>query len=156
MVTAISLIILPLITAIYVYILHEPLLPYLNYDKGLHMYLSPIPWLGFFATFLTPFEIIVFFIIIMLFPPYPAPFPIAWYFNKRGYIRAVKEYRLVIQVLYVVVPLLIILTILGVIHGFWVSNQNITATKMTTTNVKQTNITATETMRIFSTDGPDT
>jgi hypothetical protein len=148
-VTAISLIILPLITAIYVYIIHEPLLPYLNYDRGLHVYFSPIPLLGFFATILTPFEIIVFIIIILLFPPYPAPFPVKWYFNKRGYIRAVKEYRLVIQVLYVVVPLLIILTILGVIHGFWVPNQNITATKMTATNVKQTNITATETMELF-------
>ena len=109
-VSAISLIILPLITVIYVYTIHEILKRYLSYDRGLHTFVSPIPWLPTMATFLTPFEIVAFFLIIMLYPPYPAPYPIKWYFQKRGFVRAVKEYRLVIYVLYITTPLLISFT----------------------------------------------
>jgi hypothetical protein len=46
----------------------EILRPYLFYDTGLHTFVSPIPWLPMMATFLTPFEIIVFFLIILLYP----------------------------------------------------------------------------------------
>jgi hypothetical protein len=44
---------------------------------------------------------------VIIYPPYPAPFSIEKYFVKRGFESAVSEFELVRRILYVAVPLLI-------------------------------------------------
>jgi hypothetical protein len=137
-VTFISLIILPLMAAIYVYVTYEIVLThcYVN-EKSVLV----CPFLGFMASLLVPVEVFVFFMIILLYPPYPFPYPIEWYFQKRGFMRAVNEFKLVTRVLYIVVPLLIVFTVFTIyIHNFWlpsttsgVPSHNITVTKTTYT-----------------------
>jgi hypothetical protein len=77
--------------------------------------------------------------IVLLYPPYPAPYPIKSYFEKRGFIRAVKEFKLVREVLYVVVPLLIVFTVFGLIHDFWVPRLSDTGIIITTTTRTNSN-----------------
>jgi hypothetical protein len=133
-VSAISLFILPLAVVIYAYVVHEILKPYLFFDISHHLR-SSIPHLPTIVGFLNSFEIIAFILIVLLYPPYPAPAPIKWYFEKRGFIRAVSEFRLVRQVLYIVVPLLIVFTVFGLIHDFWLPD---TSHKVTTVNTLNT------------------
>jgi len=64
--------------------------------------------------------------LILLYPPYPFPYPIEWYFEKRGFKRAFKEFKLVKQVLYIVVPLLIIFTVFGILPQFHPHNKTFT------------------------------
>jgi hypothetical protein len=49
---------------------------------------------------------------VIIYPPYPAPFSIEKYFVKRGFESAVSEFELVRKILYVAVPLLIFFTVI--------------------------------------------
>jgi hypothetical protein len=53
---------------------------------------------------------------IIIYPPYPAPFSIEKYFIKRGFESAVSEFELVRKILYVAVPLLIFFTVINLIQ----------------------------------------
>ena len=53
------------------------------------------------------FEVIVFVVMIIVYPPYPAPYSAEKYFMERGYEAAVSEFNFVTKILYVAVPLLI-------------------------------------------------
>lgn len=64
------------------------------------------------------FEIIVFIIMIIVYPPYPAPYSAEKYFMERGYEAAVTEFNLVRRILYVAVPLLIFFTIINFLQPF--------------------------------------
>jgi hypothetical protein len=57
-------------------------------------------------------QIIVFVVMVIIYPPYPAPFSIEKYFVKRGFESAVSEFELVKKILYVAVPLLIFFTVI--------------------------------------------
>lgn len=59
------------------------------------------------------FEIVVFIIMIIVYPPYPAPYSAEKYFMERGYEAAVTEFNLVRRILYVAVPLLIFFTVIN-------------------------------------------
>jgi hypothetical protein len=119
-VSTISLFILPLILVSFVYVLHEILGRYLFYDTTNNLRSNIFPQLPTIVYSFNYFIILVFLVIIIIYPPYPAPYPIKWYFKKRGFGRAVKEYKLVRQVLYLIVPLLIVFTVFGVIHDLWI------------------------------------
>lgn len=54
---------------------------------------------------------IVIFLILFVFPPYPFPNSIKYYFKKRGYENAVVEYEVSKKVLFVAVPAFIILAV---------------------------------------------
>ncbi len=56
------------------------------------------------------FQIVVFVVMELIYPPYPAPFSIEKYFIKRGFESAVSEFELVKKILYAAVPLLIFFT----------------------------------------------
>ncbi len=62
------------------------------------------------------FQIVVFIVMIMIYPPYPAPFSIEKYFVKRGFESAVSEFELVRKILFVAVPLLIFFTVINLIQ----------------------------------------
>lgn len=64
------------------------------------------------------FEIIVFIIMIIVYPPYPAPYSAEKYFMERGYEAAVTEFNLVRRILYVAVPLLIFFTVINFLQPF--------------------------------------
>lgn len=64
------------------------------------------------------FEIIVFIVMIVIYPPYPAPYSVEKYFKERGYEAAVTEFNFVKKILYVAVPLLIFFTIINLIQPF--------------------------------------
>ena len=49
---------------------------------------------------------------VLIYPPYPAPFSIEKYFVKRGFESAVSEFELVRKILYVAIPLLILFTVI--------------------------------------------
>jgi hypothetical protein len=62
------------------------------------------------------FEIVVFIIMIIVYPPYPAPYSAEKYFMERGYEAAVTEFNLVRRILYVAVPLLIFFTVINLLQ----------------------------------------
>lgn len=64
------------------------------------------------------FEIIVFVVMIIVYPPYPAPYSAEKYFMERGYEAAVTEFNLVRRILYVAVPLLIFFTVINFLQPF--------------------------------------
>jgi hypothetical protein len=64
------------------------------------------------------FEIIVFIVMIVIYPPYPAPYSAEKYFKERGYEAAVTEFNLVKKILYVSVPLLIFFTVINLLQPF--------------------------------------
>ena len=53
---------------------------------------------------------------LIVYPPYPAPYSADKYFTNRGYQSAVSEFELVKKILYVAVPLLIIFAIINFIQ----------------------------------------
>jgi hypothetical protein len=53
---------------------------------------------------------------VLIYPPYPAPFSIEKYFVKRGYESAVSEFELVRKILYVAIPLLIFFTVIDLLR----------------------------------------
>ncbi len=73
------------------------------------------PYIPLFVTSFAYFQIIAFSMIILLIPLYPLPFSLKWYFKKRGFIRAVKEYEFVKIVLYISVPLLLLFTFIVIL-----------------------------------------
>jgi len=65
------------------------------------------------------FEVIVFVVMIIVYPPYPAPYSAEKYFMERGYEAAVSEFNFVRKILYVAVPLLIFFTIITFLQPFF-------------------------------------
>lgn len=115
-VTAISLLVLPLVIVGYVFITREIIMQTLYYDQNHNLQSTLSPHLSHILNFFNYFQIFAFVAIILLYPPYPLPYPSEWYFLKRGFSRAVKEYQFVKNVLIVTVPILIIFTVFGIIH----------------------------------------
>jgi hypothetical protein len=53
---------------------------------------------------------------VLIYPPYPAPFSLEKYFIKRGFESAVSEFELVRKILYVAIPLLIFFTVIDLLR----------------------------------------
>ena len=53
---------------------------------------------------------------VLIYPPYPAPFSIEKYLIKRGFESAVSEFELVRKILYVAIPLLIFFTVIDLLR----------------------------------------
>jgi hypothetical protein len=62
--------------------------------------------------------VVVFVVMIIIYPPYPAPYSAEKYFMERGYEAAVSEFNFVRKILYVAVPLLIFFTIITFLQPF--------------------------------------
>jgi hypothetical protein len=65
------------------------------------------------ASIIFYFQLSVFFIMLLAYPPHPAPIPTKNYFESRGYENAVFEYGYIIKILYVALPLLGFLAIVN-------------------------------------------
>ena len=109
--TVISLIIVPLLIIIsyyYIYQLAYSKVYYeldpqtgkltIQYREGFLLVLDVIAYI----------QIIVFFFILLVYPPYPVLASIERYFKERGYKKAVDEYEFIKKVLYVVIPLVFV------------------------------------------------
>jgi len=53
-------------------------------------------------------QLIIFFFILLVYPPYPFPASVGRYFQERGYKKAVDEYEFIKKVLYIIIPLVLV------------------------------------------------
>jgi hypothetical protein len=113
-VTSVALVILPIIVIVTNIVIRYQISPMIT-QNPLTIW-EDMPFLRTLITTISSFQIIAFIAILLIYPPYPAPYSIKKYFLKRGFSKAVKEYEAVKQVLYVSVPLLIIVTSIMIIH----------------------------------------
>jgi hypothetical protein len=63
-------------------------------------------------------QIIVFVVMVVILPPYPAPFSIEKYFAKWDFKSAISEFELVRKIVYVAIPLLIFSTVIDILKPF--------------------------------------
>lgn len=109
--TIISLIIIPLLIIISHYYIYQLALSKVYYELDPRTGKPTIQYReGFLAVLhiITYVQLIVFFFILVVYPPYPAPASIGRYFKERGYRKAVDEYEFIKKILYVVIPLVLI------------------------------------------------
>lgn len=109
--TVISLIIIPLLIIISHYYIYQLASSKVYYELDPQTGKLTIQYReGFLAVLdaITYIQIIVFFFILLVYPPYPAPASIERYFKERGYRKAVDEYEFIKKVLYVIIPLVLI------------------------------------------------
>jgi VanZ family protein len=66
--------------------------------------------------FLNYFQWAAFIVILLVYPPYPAPYSVKRYFLERGFRTAVLEYEFVKKVLLIAVPLLIVFVVIIILH----------------------------------------
>jgi hypothetical protein len=114
LITILSLVIFPILVILtdylYTFILKETLLKN-AYFIGASIELTLLEYSIKFV------QITIFIMILIIYPPYPAPITIKDYFRERGYRSAVIEYEYVKIILYIAVPLFILLTALPYFNG---------------------------------------
>jgi hypothetical protein len=113
--TIIVLIVLPSALIISHYILEKVVLEYFKSISTLETIKQNIEYARLSVSLFSAFQIIVFVVMILIYPPYPAPFSIEKYFIKRGFESAVSEFELVRRILYVAIPLLIFFTVIDLL-----------------------------------------
>jgi hypothetical protein len=72
---------------------------------------------------------------VLIYPPYPAPFSIEKYFIKRGFESAVSEFELVRKILYVAIPLLIFFTVIDLLRPLFEQFVSDEVVSMLTNNI---------------------
>ena len=110
--TIIVLIVLPSALIISHYILDKVVLEYFKTISTMETIGQNLEYARLSVNLFSAFQIIVFVIMVVIYPPYPAPFSIEKYFIKRGFESAVSEFELVRKILYVAIPLLIFFTVI--------------------------------------------
>jgi len=115
-VTIIVLIILPSAVIISHYFLTEVVIEYFKSISTIDTINQNLQYAKLSVNIFSVFQIVVFIVMIMIYPPYPAPFSIEKYFVKRGFESAVSEFELVRKILFVAVPLLIFFTVINLIQ----------------------------------------
>ena len=111
--TIIVLIILPSVVIISHYLLTEVVIEHFKSISTPNNLEQNLKYAKLAVNIFSVFQIIVFIVMVLVYPPYPAPFSIENYFVKRGFESAVSEFELVHKILYVAVPLLIFVTIIN-------------------------------------------
>ena len=115
-VTIIVLIVLPSAVIISHYFLTEVVIEYFKSISTIDTINQNLQYAKLSVNIFSVFQIVVFIVMIMIYPPYPAPFSIEKYFVKRGFESAVSEFELVRKILFVAVPLLIFFTVINLIQ----------------------------------------
>jgi hypothetical protein len=113
--TIIVLIVLPSAVVISHYILTEVVINYFKNISTIDNIKQNLEYAKLSINLFSAFQIIVFVVMILVYPPYPAPFSIEKYFTKRGFESAVSEFELVRKILYVAIPLLIFFTVMDLL-----------------------------------------
>jgi len=113
--TIIVLIVLPSALIISHYILDKVVLEYFKSISTIETVEQNLEYARLSVNLFSAFQIIVFVVMVIIYPPYPAPFSIEKYFIKRGFESAVSEFELVRKILYVGVPLLIFFTVIDLL-----------------------------------------
>ena len=113
--TIIVLIVLPSALIISHYILDAVVLQYFKSISTIENIGQNLEYARLSVNLFSAFQIIVFVVMVIIYPPYPAPFSIEKYFIKRGFESAVSEFELVRKILYVAIPLLIFFTVIDLL-----------------------------------------
>jgi hypothetical protein len=93
--TIIVLIVLPSALIISHYILDAVVLQYFKSISTIETVEQNLEYARLSVNLFSAFQIIVFVVMVIIYPPYPAPFSIEKYFIKRGFESAVSEFELV-------------------------------------------------------------
>lgn len=114
--TIIVLIVLPSAVIISHYFLTEVVINYFKNKSTNDTINQNLEYAKLSVNLFSAFQIIVFVVMVLIYPPYPAPFSIEKYFVKRGFESAVSEFELVRKILYVAIPLLIFFTVIDLLR----------------------------------------
>ena len=113
--TIIVLIVLPSALIISHYILDKVVLEYFKSISTIETVEQNLEYVRLSVNLFSASQIIVFVVMVIIYPPYPVPFSIEKYFTKRGFESAVSEFELVRKILYVAIPLLIFFTVIDLL-----------------------------------------
>jgi len=113
--TIIVLIVLPSAVIISHYFLTEVVINYFKSISTIDTIRENLEYAKLAVNLFSAFQIVVFVVMVLIYPPYPAPFSIEKYFVKRGFESAVSEFELVRKILYVAIPLLIFFTVIDLL-----------------------------------------
>jgi fluoride ion exporter CrcB/FEX len=113
--TIIVLIVLPSVVIISHYFLTEVVINYFKSISTVDTVSENLEYATLAVNLFSAFQIVVFVVMVLIYPPYPAPFSIEKYFVKRGFESAVSEFELVRKILYVAIPLLIFFTVIDIL-----------------------------------------
>jgi hypothetical protein len=114
--TIIVLIVLPSTVIISHYFLTQVVINYFKDISTVETVNQNLEYAKLSVNLFSAFQIIVFVVMVLVYPPYPAPFSIEKYFIKRGFESAVSEFELVRKILYVAIPLLIFFTVIDLLR----------------------------------------
>jgi hypothetical protein len=114
--TIIVLIVLPSAVIISHYFLTEVVINYFKSISTIDTINQNLEYAKLSVNAFSTFQIVAFVIMVLVYPPYPAPFSIEKYFIKRGFESAVSEFELVRKILYVAIPLLIFFTVIDLLR----------------------------------------
>lgn len=113
--TIIVLIVLPSAVIVSHYFLTEVVINHFKSISTVDTVSENLEYATLAVNLFSTFQIVVFVVMVLIYPPYPAPFSIEKYFVKRGFESAVSEFELVRKILYVAVPLLIFFTVIDLL-----------------------------------------
>jgi hypothetical protein len=114
--TIIVLIILPSAVIISHYFLTQVVINYFKDISTVETINQNLEYAKLAVNLFSTFQIVVFVVMVLIYPPYPAPFSLEKYFIKRGFESAVSEFELVRKILYVAIPLLIFFTVIDLLR----------------------------------------
>jgi hypothetical protein len=114
--TIIVLIVLPTAVIVSHYFLTQVVINYFKDISTIDTVNQNLEYAKLSVNLFSAFQIIVFVVMVLVYPPYPAPFSIEKYFIKRGFESAVSEFELVRKILYVAIPLLIFFTVIDLLR----------------------------------------
>jgi hypothetical protein len=114
--TFIVLLILPSLFVLSIYIVKYVLIDYFISISNPYNVNENVRYARTIGNIVSAFQIIVFIVMLIVYPPYPAPYSADKYFMTRGFQSAVTEFELVKKILYVAVPLLIFFAAINLIQ----------------------------------------
>ena len=114
--TIIVLIVLPSTVIISHYFLTQVVINYFKDISTIDTINQNLEYAKLAVNLFSTFQIVVFVVMVLIYPPYPAPFSLEKYFIKRGFESAVSEFELVRKILYVAIPLLIFFTVIDLLR----------------------------------------
>jgi hypothetical protein len=133
--TIIVLIILPSTVIVSHYFLTQVVINYFKDISTIDTVSQNLEYAKLSVNLFSTFQIVVFVVMVLIYPPYPAPFSIEKYFIKRGFESAVSEFELVRKILYVAIPLLIFFTVIDLLRPLFEQFVSDEVVSMLTNNI---------------------
>jgi hypothetical protein len=133
--TLIVLIALPSAVVVSHFILTEVVINYFKNISTIDNIQQNLDYAKLSISAFSVFQIVVFVVMVLIYPPYPAPFSIEKYFIKRGFESAVSEFELVRKILYVAIPLLVFFTVIELLKPLFEQFVSAEIVSMLTDNI---------------------